>query len=295
MNYKFVVLLFAWLISFAKPVDAAIEAVTGEGVVLGDASIPIEELKREAFELAKKDAAQKTGVYMRSYTKVEDFAVSENDVRAVASQVIETESVSYQDAWTNDGMEELCAIVRCKIDTDSLERMRVEDLKMYVAKYEELKPSYERSLAQKAQLSDDLRFRMLFLKGNRAFNEKHYEAALTCFQEALQLKRDSLAAHNAVGNLYLVKSRTADAEQAFSFVVAKDPKNLAGHFGISKCFVNEGDDRQALIHLNIVCMLNPNFAEGFRWRGTVYQRMGNQTFATRDFQKASMIEKREEK
>ena len=286
-----VLLLVCWM-SFTQTSEAAIEVVTGKGAVLQDASVSMEELPEEALALAQEDAAQKAGVYVRSYTKVEDFAVSENDIRAVASQVIETDAVSYQDAWTNDGMKELCAIVRCKVDTDFLERMRVEDLKMDVEKYEELKPSYERSLAQKAQLSDDLRFRMLFLKGNRAFNEKHYEAALTCFQEALQLKSDSLAAHNAVGNLYLAKERTADAEQAFSFVIAHDSKNLAGHFGLSKCFAKEGDDRQALIHLNIVCMLNPDFAEGFRWRGIVYQRMGKHALAQKDFEKATMMEKR---
>lgn len=82
-----VLLLVCWM-SFTQTSEAAIEVVTGKGAVLQDASVSMEELQEEALALAQEDAAQKAGVYVSSYTKVEDFAVSENDIRAVASQVI---------------------------------------------------------------------------------------------------------------------------------------------------------------------------------------------------------------
>lgn len=115
-------------VSYATPLPEACaetKVVEADGVyVVGDT--PDESLssaREHAKEQAMRRAAETAGIYIESYSKTANFVLTEDEVRTVASKVLDVQSVSYRsDDMGGKGFTLHCHI-RATVDT-----VKVDDI-----------------------------------------------------------------------------------------------------------------------------------------------------------------------
>lgn len=79
--------------------------------------------------------------------------------------------------------------------------------------------------------------------------------------EAVCARRDDAAAHNALGNVYRLRGRAADAAQSYRRALEVDGAHLAALANLGLSLRDQGDPQQALTVLDRALALKPDHAE----------------------------------
>ena len=131
--------------------------------------------------------------------------------------------------------------------------------------------------------------------GNRAdvyLNTRNFDLALADINKAIQLKPDSAAAYNDRGFIYRrmgnKEPALADFEKAIQ-LYGDSPKAFLPYFnrGLLRCV--QGCSELAFADYNKAIQLNPDFAEAYVERGSVYDIKRRFDLAVADYNKALLL------
>ncbi len=110
-------------------------------------------------------------------------------------------------------------------------------------------------------------------------------SALADIDKALILaedRADSASVYEQRANIYMSSARYADALADFDIVIALGDDGFA-YYRRAWCLEMMEEYDKAIIDLNKVIEINPNFASAYERRGSIYLKMGEEKKAKKDF------------
>lgn len=82
--------------------------------------------------------------------------------------------------------------------------------------------------------------------GNKLFEEKKYQEAITAFQAILEKYPDAYVIWKNIGNTYFAQEQYDKAEEAYLKILEKDPKDYEAMLLVGNCYANRGQNEKAL-------------------------------------------------
>ena len=161
---------------------AAPQNIEAYGEYMMSTADTLESAKEQAMKEAMRSAVEKAGVYVESYSKVKDMALTEDQIRVVAGNIIKIENKSFTTVASGNTFLIKCAI-NAVIDTDSIDLQRVMEMK----KTQEENVRLMKTVANLQREGDILR--------------QQYQQAQS-ESEKLKIKNELLTNEMELGNLY---------------------------------------------------------------------------------------------
>lgn len=268
---------------FASPVNAEVRNYEGVGeYIMSDFETP-DVAKQRAKLYAERNAQEKAGVYIKSYSRTSNFELIDDEIVSMTSGILKVLNVDYKvvpmeeydgimyratvlasidtdniDNWISKGVSERESLIesnialRKKLDEQQnlIEQLKKEaKQKNSPENIEQLQQRFseaDRIFMSNVQLEEGNRFVLIN-------SDWAYEKALSCWTEAIELNPKNALAYEARGYYYL-------------YYTLNYPESLA-------------DYNQAI-------SLNPNNAENYFYRGTCYLNLNDLDSAKRDFEQA---------
>ena len=271
-----------------------------------------------AREDAKRNAVEKAGVYVKSYTKVIDLELTEDEINTVAAQFLQVLEEKSSVAVVRENLLEFTVHIKALVDDSDPARLRsmMEDRQQLEvmaaqnrelqAKYDELKKQMEslsrdydsasssqRKEIKRAAAANDESFKAMqeLEAGNAHYLRGDYEQALASYNRAIELDGRSADAYDNRGLTYYHLNRLSDAIADFnraielnsSFAYAFNNRGLARHA------LGNADD--ALNDYSRALTLNPKFAAALNNRANAYFALEQYGNAENDLNAALSIDR----
>lgn len=268
----------------ASPVSAEVRNYDGVGeYVMSDFETP-DVAKQRAKLYAERNAQEKAGVYIKSYSRTENFELVDDEIVTMTNGILKVISVDYQIVPITEYAGIMYrATVLASIDTDKVDEWLTKgnserdslveknrELQRQINAQEkiiaELKKKAERSknpeqdekLKEEFATADKIFMSNVKLEeGNRlnlVIADWAYEAAVKCWTEAIELNPNNFMAYEARGYYF--------------------------HLGHVGRFAEAIDDYTQAIKLR------PSVAENYFYRGETYLNIGERELAKKDFERA---------
>jgi len=116
-----------------------------------------------------------------------------------------------------------------------------------------------------------------------------YSQAATCFEGALALYPEYIAARNDLGAQYLKLKRVDEAEKHFQIVLGNDPKNFNATFNMGLVQVERRDYLGAIATLNQAISIDSSRPVARLWIGIAKLEMGNTAEAEPELTKSLIM------
>ena len=117
-----------------------------------------------------------------------------------------------------------------------------------------------------------------------------YEAAISKYNEAIQLKPDSILAYAARGRVFTLMNDESNAKKDIEKVIALFPILTAEVYLARAIAKNQLNDREGAIKdLTTALEINPNYARAYRARGIILKGIEDIDKATADFNEAIRV------
>ena len=292
------------------------EIETYEGVdeyyVLG-AVEDINVARERARERALRDAREKAGVYIHTFSKMINMEVLEDEIISLASGVLRVVESAYEIIPLTD-MEGyiIRATVKADIDSNDIEKFLQKDaetLSQIIVnekviraqeeqqdqKIESLKQEYvqarthsEKELIAKRILHEDSIFlsNLKLREGNRFRDEGDHKHAEKLFTEAINLNPDNALAWHNRGWAYVEQKKYRQALADFDKAEQLNPNSELPHFGRGWTYSLMKEYMSAILEYDKVIELNPKSALAWNNRGAAKSWTGNMTAALDDYNRA---------
>jgi tetratricopeptide (TPR) repeat protein len=276
------ILFLYFFLNLASALCAETKEIVAEGsYVMGDGETPIIAEGR-AVEQAKRYAVEQAGTYVKSYSRVKNFEVAEDEIEVLASGMLEITILDKKRTLEADAIKfwvKLKAIVKPdKIDV-VMERIRENGIGQ---DYVQLKEAYDKSQAEVAKLKSQLAaakaeperkeiIDQIGVQEKRFRSRQLYSDALTHFSagrmnEALDLLNRSIAENPAFSQAYLTRGflylRRDEYDKAIpnlDKVIALAPDTAKAYAGRGICYSRKNRFKDAIADLNQALKLNTGF------------------------------------
>ncbi len=261
------------------------EVQTYEGVgeyIMSDFETP-DVAKQRAKLYAERAAQEQAGVYVKTYSRMENFKLIDDEIVTMTSGILKVLNVDYNLVPIEHGGIMYRATISASIDTDKVDEwltQGVSERKSLIEKNRELQrqlDEQEKLIAQlktKAQRSDnpskDDALKAEFATADKIFMSNikleegdrlnlviadwAYEAAVKCWTEAIELNPNNFLAYESRGYYF--------------------------HLG------HVGRFDEAIADYTRAIELRPAVAENYFYRGETYMHVGEVQLAKRDFERA---------
>jgi len=281
--------------------------IVAEGTyVMGDGETPLIAEGR-AVEQAKRYAVEQAGTYVKSYSRVRNFVIAEDEIEVLASGMLEITILDKRRMIEADAVKfwvKLKAIVKPdKIDV-IVERIRANGVGQ---EYVQIKSAYDESQAEVAKLKEQLAAVKTALERKEiidklSIQEKEfrssqlYSDALRAFSagrmdEALDLIARSLADNPAFyrsyllrGFLYFRQGKYDKAIPDFDKVISLMPNSAKAYAGRGICYSNKNRFKAAISDLIQAIKLDPGFPRDLE--GGIHGHLGRSLLAEGDLPQA---------
>lgn len=268
---------------FVAPiVHAEIKTYTGNGEYIMSEFETLDIAKQRAKQKAERNAQEQAGVFVDSYTKVRNAQITEDEIIAITNGILNVLDVQYKLTPSADGKSvTIVATIQATINSDDVQKWlekgvaQISELTERNKQPEKAIEDQNRQIAELKKQIGDAQTRQdkdrltqefaaedkIFLanqkceEGNRFFDQNNYQAAISKYNEAINLNPNYAFAYNNRGLAY---AKIQNYQQAIS------------------------DYTQAI-------NLNPNHARAYFGRGLVHEALGNQVQAAADFAKARQL------
>jgi tetratricopeptide (TPR) repeat protein len=243
----------------APALYAETKEIVAEGTyIMGDGETPIIAEGR-AVEQAKRYAVEQAGTYVRSFSRVKNFVIAEDEVEVLASGMLEISILDKRRTVEADAVKfwvKLKATVKPdKIDVIA-ERIRENGISQ---DYEQIKDAFDKSQAELAKLKEQLAAAKAeperkTIIGKLSVQEKGFRSR--------QLHSDALRAFSA--------ERTDEALELIARSVAESPAFYPSYLLRGFLYFKQGEYDKAIPDLDKVIALTPNVAKAYAGRGMCY-------------------------
>ena len=105
---------------------------------------------------------------------------------------------------------------------------------------------------------------------------KAYDEAVAAYQKEIQLKPDSAAAYNQLGNIYGAEKKIPEATEALNKAAQLDPQMASkAYFNMGANLVNTGQGEKAIDFFKKATDADPNYAEAWYQMGSILMSRGS--------------------
>lgn len=285
---------------------------TDEYYVLG-AVEDINVARSRARERALRDAREKAGVYIHTFSKMVNTNMVEDEILSIASgvlRVIETTDEIIQ--LTNMDGYLIRATVRADIDTSNVEKFLQKDAEEMARivsnekvmrlqeeqeenKIETLKKEYrqagsteeKKSIAQQIVEEDKVFLSNLKLReGNKFRDEGDHKSAEKFFSEAIELNPENALAWHNRGWAYIEQKKYKQAITDFNKALELSPNWELAYFGRGWTYNQMKEYATAIKEYDRVIEINPKYAIAWNNRGAAKSWLNKMQDAIVDYNKA---------
>ena len=272
-------------------VNAEVRNYDGVGeYIMSDFETP-DVAKQRAKMYAERNACEKAGVYVKSYSRTENFELVADEVESMTSGVLKVVSVEFKMVPMEEyGGIMYRAIIVAEIDSASLDEWLSRDKSQRESRVEknrelqrqldeqekiiaELKKQVEQSKnpstneklqREFAQADKDFMSTLKLEEGNRYVllnADWAYEQALQAWTEAIELNPNNAPAYEARGYYYLYYTKNYSASISdYTRAIELRPDNAENYFYRGSALLESGDVDSAQIDFEQALRLNPNMS-----------------------------------
>jgi len=266
---------------------AEVKIVEADGTYsMGDNDSKI-DARRIATQEAKRKALELAGSYVESMTQVQNYQLTNDEIKSYTAGILETEIVSEQMGGTTDHPQ-ISIKARCKIDTDTV----AAQIKRY-RESEELKEQLHSAMQDKEALQ---RERDQLVKQLAAQTNKSQAAATQKKLDTVLAKEEAndetdkvwknigLQLFEAERNGQAINSEDLDkASQVLKKTVAANPQNLRARTLLAAVYQHERNFSAAEQELRAAIQTNPSNASLHRRLGDLFTAQGRYRDALREY------------
>lgn len=307
-------LLAAWSMLVAPVADAEIQTYEGseDYYVLG-AVEDVNVARERARERAIRNAREKAGVYVHSYSRTKDFELVDDEVITVASGVLRVIETHYETKTLPDASGYLIrATVKADIDTDDLltwfQKDAEEVIKLIAEdkairareaeqerKIETLKQEYVQAATPEqkeviaAQIVEQDKTFLSNLKlreGNRQRDAGNHKRAAEFFTAAIDLNPSNVMAWRNRGWAYAEQKKYSQALADFNKAVEMEPDSEFAYLGRGYVYHRQKKYSAAVAEYTKAIELNPACATAYNNRGAALSWQDKMHEAIADYNKA---------
>ena len=265
-----------------SPAEAEIKSYDGVGeYVMSDFETP-DVAKQRAKMYAERNACEKAGVYIKSYSRTENLELVADEIETMTNGILRVLSVEYNVVpLEQHGGIMYRAIIVAEIDTANIDNWinrGLSERESLVQKNLELQRQIEEQERQIAELKKRAESQ------NPASNEQlqsDFEQADKNFMSNVKLEEGD--------RLVLIHTDEAYAQayRAWSEAIELNPNNaLAYESRGYYCLYYSQDYAQGIADYTRAIELNPNNAKNYHFRGVCFLNSGNVDAAQADFERA---------
>ncbi len=274
-----------FLVSFAflnpAPVPCAeTKEIVAEGIyVMGDGETPIVAESR-AVEQAKRMALEEAGTYVKSYSRVKNFQIADDEIEVLASGMMEISILDKKRSIEADAVK-FWVRIKAVVTPDKIEivaeRVKEQGLGQ---EYKELKEAYDKSQAEVTRLKEQLaatkmeperkeiigkiglqekefQARQLYAEAMREFAADHAQKALTLLSQSIEGNPKFAPAHLFRGWVYYKREDFDRAFPDFDKAAQLAPKLFGAYAGRGMCHSRNDRFSAAIADLSKSLRINP--------------------------------------
>ena len=319
MKKFFATLLTAGLIFTTSTVNAELKTYTGTDEYIMSEFETLDIAKQRAKQKAERNAQEKAGVYIHSYSETKDMELVTDEIVSITCGIMSVTDVKYDvTPLTDVNGFAIRATVTAQIETDDVNKWLEkgsQERSDIVAQNKELQKAVaeqnatiENLKAQIAQLKADgkingegerEKFTQEFEIEDKVFlaNQKLEEAQKKFFahdfpaviklcSEALELNPNSSIAYGKRGAAYSVTNQAQLALADLNKAIELDPTNADAYNNRGATYGNMKNFNAAIADFNKSLELNPNNAMAYNNRGGTLRYLGNVPQGLQDLTRA---------
>ncbi len=309
MRHIFAIMITAIFLLFPSHGFTQVKEIVSEGAYnMGDGETPTVAESRALLN-AKRVALEQAGTYVESYTKVENFQLTKDEIQVLTSGIMEVEILDKKRTIVGDGFR-FWVKIKAMVNPDRIQEMakKVKE-KSVVEDYKKIQEAYEKSqkdieelkkqLAQakgekerkqvEAKIIDDERLFQAnewFAKGYQHDLNKDYDKAIEAYTSAITLNQNNAEAYNNRGAAYGSKGQNETAFENFNKALSISPNKAAVYYNRGLYYAKKNQYEKAIDDFNKVIAIAPNYLGAYTMRGLVNVMKGKYDRAIEDFNRA---------
>jgi Flp pilus assembly protein TadD len=249
--------------------------IVSEGMyTMGDGETPVIAEGR-ALEHAKRIAVEQAGTYVKSYSRMKNFEIADDEVLVLASGIMEVTVLDKKRTVAEDAIK-FWVKIKALVYPDRMEVMaeRIRDQGL-AEDYGKIKDAYEKSQKEIEELKKQL------AAARDDENRKQIVAKI-----AEQEKTFTAGQRFDAGMRLIMTNKVDEAIKAFSKAIAADPGDFKAYSQRAILYARKMQIDKAIADFNKVIEIKPDEARGYAGRGITYSRMGHHKKAIADLNKA---------
>ena len=288
------------------------EIYSGEGSYVMSEGENLGVAKERAKADAMRNAAEKAGTYVKSYSRARNFELEEDVIETMTANILKLiGSPNFSPLKEVDNLEGVLIHVIVKVQIDDSDILRwlkkdEQEKSMLVAQNKALRKANEeqarqiaelkRQLAQSTTKEDSERITNEFANEDKIFlsnqkveeaNKLHeridYKGAIKLYDKAVQLNTNNALAYFGRGNAYYSLKQYELAIQNYNKAININPDLYQAYHNRGIVYGTLGQYDWAIQNFDKVIKLNPNFANAYSCRGLAYANIGKYNNAIDDF------------
>ena len=275
---------------------AEIRDYTGVGeYIMSDFETP-DVAKQRAKQYAERNAQEQAGVYVNSYTKIENMQVTSDEIITITNGILSVIDVKYEVVpITEHAGIVYRATIQARIDTDKVDEWiakGVSERSELVAKNQALQKALDEQERQIAALKkqiedvkstkDEEKIKSQFEEADKVFlsNQKvqegdeqfrwNNELALACYNEALELNPNNGVAYFNRGCVYMEFNQYSDAISDFTKAMSLHIDSAILYNNLGYALTELGQYERADNYLKKAVELDPEYSQAYNNLGYLY-------------------------
>jgi Flp pilus assembly protein TadD len=249
--------------------------IVSEGIYnMGDGETPI-IAEGKALEQAKRVAIEQAGTYVKSYSKMKNFQIAEDEVHVLASGIMEVTVLDKKRMVAGDAIK-FWVKIKALVYPDRMEVMaeRIRDQGL-AEEYSNMKDAYEKSQKE----IEELKKQLAATKDDA--DRKQIVAKIT-----EQEKTFTVGQRFDEGMRLVMTNNMDEAIATFTKAIADDPNDIKAYTQRAILYAKKMQIDKAIADFNKVIEIKPDDARGYAGRGITYSRMGRHRQAVTDLTRA---------
>lgn len=273
-----ITLCFLLLPICTSSVFAETREIIAEGTYnMGDGETP-SAAEMMALESAKKIAIEQAGTYVQSYSRTKNYQLTDDEVRTVASGIMQVTVLDKQRFMIGDGFK-FWVKIKALITTDNIEliaqRLKADPTidrygykeidqnhqdittlkqQLSLAESEDGKQSIRSQIARKELI---INAATLYEEGNRQRTIGDYSLAVNYYTRAIALNNNYAKAYLNRGQVYMELEQFHFAQEDFNTAIQLNSRLVLAHWYLACIYDHEGYSSQALEEYRIFAYSEP--------------------------------------
>lgn len=307
---KKLVCVIAVLLLVPTAAFSSTKEIVSEGTYnMGDAESP-SVAEGRALLNAKRTALEQAGTYVKSYSKVINLTLTEDEVEVLTAGIMEVTIIDKKRSIVGDGfrfwvkikaiinpikVEKLASQVKEQSVINDYKRIK-EEYKNSQSEIDRLKTELARAKGKKkkkqvetaiSKEEKNFQVNQLLEKASEQKLRKEYDKAIETYNAAILLDPDFAISYFSRADVYDMKGRRQLAIEDYTRFISMDPaRAFLAYLNRGNVYEREGQYDKALNDFNQAIAMAPDHFFQYVNRGRLYQRMRRYDKAVEDFNKA---------